>query len=189
MQINWFLIIIGIIAFLLFVPIFIKLKINFNVLDNLGTVRFYVFGVRVYFVKIKFSKNQINIIGKKKEKNINLNFNDAFLRFVNQLIYQLFLKIKITQFCFNAKFGKNGDAFWPAMLCGIEEVFIYVLLGYCYTKKGVFNTNLKNNITSEKDECNLEFLIKAVFNLFMILISVITAKFRNRGDRYAKSTR
>ena len=189
MQIHLSLVIIFIVLFLLFVPIFIKIKLNFNVLNNFGTFKFYVFGIRIYFVKIRFSKNQINIIGKKKEKNINLDLNDSVLQFVNKLIYQLFLKIKITKLSLVASFGKKNDAFLPAMLCGIEEVFFYALLGYCYTKKGVFNTNLNNSITAEKDECNFEFIIKAVFNLFMVLISIIVAKFRNRGGEYARTSK
>ena len=173
-------IVIGIVAICLILvsllPIFMHFCFDFNLLENSGGISFYLFGIRVFNAKVKFSKNQINIATRKKEKNLPIDFKDEKVRFINKLVYNLFLKIKIQKLGIMYDVGKKGDAFFPVIVCGTLNAIFYSVLGFCYTKKGVFNTDLNYKTKTDENKLMVNFQIYLLFNLLMICLVFFKTK-------------
>ena len=180
MQVETFLIPIIVIFVLLLLPIFVNIKLYFNVLENLGVLRVGVFGFSLIKWRIKFNKKTINILTNKKQKNIPLDFKDEKIRLLNKVFYRLFLCVAILRFELNFESGKKNDAFTPSILCGLFNSVVGALLGFCYTKKGVFCSKISSNSFSNKDKLCVFSNTSFVFNVALILFCVISAKLKQK---------
>ncbi len=188
MQSEIILFVLAILLILLFMPIFVQLRVYFNAVKNLGVVAVSVFGIKLICVQIEFNKDKINVMSLKKDRQLSIDPSNQQVQFMNNVMYQLFLRIKIVKLAVFCDVGKQQDAFLPAMLKGGVEMLFYVLLSFCYTKKGVFDTVVGGKMSSQKDELVVSVYLHIVFNIFVITLSLVRAKQKvNKGASYAKS--
>lgn len=186
MQVQVFLIVILIFALITLLPIFVQIRLYINALNNIGVIAISVFGIKIICHQLEISGGKINIIGKKKDRQIDPNSVDV--KFVNKFVYYLVLKIKITNLAIFFDVSKQSDAFLPCVLRGLTQSLIGMVLGILYTKKGVFNTSVGGDVKWDRDKVVLSMYVGMVFNLAMIITALIQAKIKTKrtGEVYAK---
>ena len=186
MQVQVFLIVILIFALIMLLPIFVQIRLYINALNNIGVIAISVFGIKIICLQLEISGGKINIIGKKKDRQIDPNSVDV--KFVNKFVYYLVLKIKITNLAIFFDVSKQSDAFLPCVLRGLTQSLIGMVLGILYTKKGVFNTSVGGDVKWDRDKVVLSMYVGMVFNLAMIITALIQAKIKTkrRAEVYAK---
>lgn len=175
-------VLLAILIFLLIAPIYVKIRLGFDVIKNIGEFAVYIFGIKIIKVKIRFTKNSISVITSKKQKDIPLDLKNKQVKFFNNLMYNLFLLIIVLKLRLYFEIGKNNDAFYPAMICGLINCLVGALLGYCYTKKGVFNTSVDTILVSNNDKIDFSFQLNILFNLLVVIISFVRAKIKQHKE-------
>ena len=178
------LLIVSLIFLVFLMPILIKVSLTFDILKNSGTINLSLFGLTIIKAEIKFGKNQISFLTSKKTKTLPIDFKDKHLQFVNKVIYNLILQIKIYQLNLFFDVEKENDAFTPTMLCGLFNSILNIFLAFVYTKKGVFNTIIKTSPTTKQNNFAFSFETLFALNLFMLIVSIFKAK-QKREALYA----
>lgn len=174
MQVQLFLVVILIIMFLLLLPIFVQLRIYINVTKNTGVMALSVFGIKIVCNQLEVRDAKINIIGKKKDRQIDPSSVD--FKFASKFVYYFILKILITKFALFCDVYKKDDAFAPCVLRGCWQTIVGIMLAILYTKKGVFNTVVDGEIGWHKNKIVLSVYIGIIFNVVMLIVSYIQAK-------------
>ena len=184
---NYVLLVFIIILALIILPIFISFKLYYNVLLNTLVFSFSIFGIKIINAQGKFKGAQLVIFGKKKDKNFKFDPQDKHLQFFNKFIYLLFLKIKITKLNIFCDVGKTNDAFTPCIIKSSIDIVLRSLLGFAYTKKGVFNTVVGGEVNFEQNKFIFSLNLCVVLNLFLVLWCLVQAQIKIiRGSNYAK---
>ena len=129
MCMNLYYLIPSFLIVLLLLPVFVKVRASYNVLENMGAIGFFIFGTKITSLKFKISGLSIKIYkennGKKfqrfKEEKIDFESEEAV--FIENLIKDLKDKIRLKYLQVHYNLGVS-DAFKTAMLCGYVNSFL-----------------------------------------------------------------
>ncbi len=175
---NYVFLVFIIILALIILPIFIGFKLYYNVLLNTLVFSFSIFGIKIINVQGKFKGAQLVIFGKNENKNFKFDPKDKHLQFFNKFIYLLFLKIKIIKLNIFCDVGKTNDAFTPCIIKSSIDIILRSLLGFAYTKKGVFNTIVGGDVNFKQDKFIFNLNLCIILNLFLVLLCLVQAKIK-----------
>jgi hypothetical protein len=181
-----YIICLGLIGLVLFLPVKFKIKIEFDLLNNKGKLKLYL--VNLKFVNLSFSlRGKSLIITKKngKKRLVGLvgsgdesNFEDNFGR---ELIKNLTVK---NAYLFS-NIGARSNAFLTSMLTGTAQIISAILFSFLKAKKKPI---IINNVYPKFDEEMFDFTIKlrVKINLFKLTKSFIKAikkaKFKSKKE-------
>ena len=162
---------------LLLLPIFFSVSIYINALENTGVVLLSAFGITLVCFRVKLNKTALTIIRRKgKEKDIPLNPIDK-----HALFFEYFIKCMLRYTIFRhitlfLSLGRKNDATATALMCGIGVSAVDSIFAALLTKKGAVR-----GYASVEPEFNCDTFsgigkTSVVFNLLIILSSLIRAK-------------
>ena len=171
------IIIAGAVVLLLLLPIFFNVSMYVNALENMGVVMLSAFGITLLCFQVKLNKTMLTIIKRKgKEKDIPLNPIDKralFFEYFLKCIFRYTIFRHITLFL---SIGRENDATATALGCGAGIAGVNSILAYLLTKKGTVHGYASVEPKFDRDTLTLLTKTSIVFNLFIILASLIRAK-------------
>lgn len=163
---------------LFFLPISLKTKILFNVIENKGCVSVYFYKIKLIVSKWRFVPFKIVVESNKKEEtsiyfnkpNKDNNYKDIFF---NQVIR----RVRIKNFRTYAKLGFNENCLVTAISVGLLKIMSALL--NCFLLKYKVPENLKSQIFCDFKNTNFFLCLTSSvqLNLFMIVESIITSFF------------
>ena len=122
MQSIWLLVVVFFLIVLIF-PIFIKAYASFDVINNVGTISFYIFFIKVICYKTRLGKSGIIFYNSTKENDIPIKLSKRKVRFLEQLAVQLKQKIILKNLTVYSNIGAV-DANNSAILAGLAQIII-----------------------------------------------------------------
>lgn len=169
---------------LIVIPITFKGKISYSVLDNLGSLGVYVFGIKVFHFLFLIKDNSIIIKTKKHKKEIEMEISNEQIRFVEQLLIQLKQKIYLKNILIDSKIGL-GDAFNSAILSAtLLNIF---LSAFAFIKNSKKYAKIEvNNFTAFNEKVIqisgiIQFSISIFDILYCLFMSLVITR---RSDKY-----
>ena len=161
------LIIVLILIFLLTLTLFISVNVNYDVFNNNGKIKVFIFKIIPVFI------SEFSVVGeylnfskwKNKSLKIKLDINDKQVQFFKQVSNNLLKKITPISLNLNALFSLEN----PVVSCLLSEtinVAISVLFAYALAKNS--DIKLSKNIQTGFRHTNINFNIyfSALFSLF-----------------------
>ena len=194
---NLELIILFAFLLILFVPISLKLKMEFNLLINCG--KFKVF----FLKKIKVIDWKFELIGKSlkitkrngKIKYYSLVVTDIDFEFIASFQKALFNRLNIKKSSLLFFIGAKNNAFLTSMLTGYITVIINSILAYLKTHKNGVSLSGKVNPNYEGDIVKMQIQSNFALSIVGLMASLIEAKIKKNkkskkvGKNYVKQQR
>ncbi len=173
---NWILVcflIVIILIFILFVPLFFQFRFYVNVVKNIGTISVTLFGFLVITsFQAELGKDAINILTKNNNKEKQIKYLDIQNLLSFKIVSQIFKRLNIYEMSLFFLAGKNKDAFTPVILGGIFLSFVHSLLAVLQTKKGNFDTYVGTTVDCDDDDIKLSGYLSLSITIFQIIVSV-----------------
>lgn len=102
---------------ILIFPITLKVKIDYNALDNKGLIVFYIFGIRIFIQKWKFGVNKIIFIAKNNKKSEMILFDfDGGSKYGDYLIKDIIKRIELNTLKLFVNLGVEEFSMYTAIL-------------------------------------------------------------------------
>ena len=170
----------AIILFLLFVPLRIKVKINYDFLQNYGFSSGYFFNLRLFSFGMRLLPNKIHLEGKKKQLNITLiDFGDK-KSFSEEYFSTLIKLLKLKHIRVLSHIGFEDNCMLSCLICGGLNA-VFGSLACVATKNDAvpFEINnfpdfLKSNLL-----CGFSSSVDVtIFKMLLALIKTISKKIR-----------
>lgn len=169
MQSLW-LIIIVFFLILLIVPIFSKVYVYFDFLNDSGNVSVYLFCFKMLNYKIKFEDYRLIVYTSKDQKDVELQVSKKQMRFLKQMSIQLKEKVVLKNIKIFFRIGLN-DAFNTALVSGTITSLISAIFGYIKNTK----QTAKISIFSEPNFVDKNFITELKIDLFITTFDVLYA--------------
>ena len=169
---------------LLFMPIKLRCKIDYDVFRNDGLLSLFLFKIKLLLAKLKFKNFTILLKDKKKTTTIYLFNGQEQSKFGDIFLENLLQNIKVDNSRFISKFGIMRDCLLSSIICGIM-INISSVFGCLIAQK---KENVKLSVYCMPDYLHNTFVMcftsSITFNLFVLLkcliISTIKICFKRR---------
>lgn len=169
---------------LLFMPIKLRCKIDYDVFRNDGLLSLFLFKIKLLLAKIKFKNFAILLKDKKKTTTIYLFNGQEQSKFGDIFLEKLLQNIKVNNSRFISKFGIMRDCLLSSIICG-TMINISSVFGCLIAQK---KDNVKLSVYCMPDYLHNTFVMcftsSITFNLFVLLkclvISTIKICFKRR---------
>ncbi len=166
-----FVIILAILIIILFLPIAIKAKVNYDLIENVGYITGKFFFIRVFLIKFKIYGNYVYIYSKKNyEHRYKIISGGPPSVFSDILLFEVLKIIKFRTLKLYASVGSADNAYLAAMACSGLRLATNIMFSYIKTKKpkaiiktGVYPQFYKNTLL-------VAGASSVRFNLFKILV-------------------
>lgn len=177
---NWYLLIPFFIIIIILLPVFIKVRSNYNLFENNGSVAFFIFEIKIISLKFSIDKFGIKIYKNKKIKNEKIDFGGEEAVFVSDFIKQLKDKthLKTLKVFYNIGFK---DAFDTAMFCGFVNLLIELIFTRIKSIKPTATLFLGDNIAYNQNVFQLVCNFKISISLFDIVYSFLNSVILSLG--------
>ena len=170
------LIFIAIIVF----QITLKLKVFFNIKNNIGNLELKLFNIKVLSYKLSIKHRCLVLTNKRgKNKYMPIEFSQESIQNYADFESILFRKIYFKKFSLFFNFGIKHNAFASAMVCGYVDILTKIL--YCILKTKKSEVKLKLKIYPSFESNVIKFQIKAkislsLFDLFWSFVEAVITK-------------
>lgn len=186
MQSLW-LIIVVFFLIVLVLPLFVKIHISYNFLDNLGTISMYLFFIKIFAFKVKFKGKNIVLISYKNQKEIETAVSEGQMKFLKQLIIELRQKIIVRKMNAYSRIGFN-DAYLSAVCTGLFNSIASGVFAFIKNAK----KSAKFKVVSEPDYNGSAFTISFYFSISITLVDIIYSilmalALKKRSEKYERS--
>lgn len=177
------IIIVLVVFIILFMPIKLKTKISYNILENAGIVSLYIGCVKMFLGRFNFGFNRFNMT-YSKSKIYSTSFTDIKngSTFMDKFIVNIYKRIKIKTIKIYANLGIKSDAYLTAILVGCVDVPIQILSALVLNQKAInrVSTRIFANFCDNSLFFGVAGCIK--LNLFLIIYCCIVSLFKiNQG--------
>lgn len=169
---NYYLFIPFSIILTMFIPIKLRAKISFNLLEMCGAVGIFLFGIKVTHQMIWIKSNKIIT---KKEKAINtkeLDFQGKEILFIKILIKQLVNKTKLKKIELFYNLGID-DAFLSSMIAGYINFILVTFFTKIKNSKPTASLELNDTISYNRKIIQFVFNSFITISLFDIVYSLV----------------
>lgn len=169
---NYYLFIPFVIILLFFIPVRLEGRISFNLLERSGAFGIFVFGIKVDHEQFWVEHKKIIT---KKENSIEkheLNTKSKDYLFSKFFIFEIKDKTKLKEFFVFYNLGVN-DAFESAMLGGLFNALLLILMAKVKNEKPTASTGVYDTISFNQQVCQLSTRGLMTISLFDVVYSFI----------------
>lgn len=183
-----FLIILLIVNLLLFFPLVLKCKVDYNLLENRGILSAYFFVFNVSVLKFKFLTNKIVI--KNKDRHLSfLYYTDlASQNKIREIFLLLIFKnLRVRNLRFIDVAGKRENVFLTSMLSGGMNVLMSSVMCVLSEKTDIEKFSFVTFPDFFEDKMLICFSTSISINLFKIIycfVSAVIIKIKKKEIRY-----
>lgn len=181
-------IIVLIIVFLLIIPIAIKFRLEFNILNLSGVVKLQFFKIFNFKLRVRFRGQYVYITKNnhsRREKLTSKNFNVAF---VMQLVRQLYFRLVLANLHFSSNVGYYNDAMITAIGSGIFDITSKCLYSRILHNKKSAHIFILNEAKYNQDCLNFKIDGDFSISIFDILYSIVNTLWSLKGVKYETTT-
>lgn len=164
--------------FILFVPIKLKGKVDYSVLNNTGFISVYFYKIKVFLCKISFIPFKILMETKKKKIQIDVMKKEDEYSYGEILFKILMKKIKIDNIRFISKFGLFRDCLVSCVGSGTMLVTMSILMSIISSKKTLENSEITVFPDYTSNRLFLCFSGSIRLNVFVVILSLIISLFK-----------
>ena len=164
--------------FILFVPIKLKGKVDYSVLNNTGFISIYFYKIKVFLCKISFVPFKIIIETKKKKIQVDFMKKEDEYSYGEILFKILMKKIKIDNIRFISKFGLFRDCLVSCAGSGTLLVTMSILMSIISSKKTLDNSEITVFPDYTSNRLLLCFSGSIRLNVFVVILSLLISLFK-----------
>ena len=168
-----------VIIILLVMPIFLEVRLSFNLLDKSGVFCVYLFRKKMQYFKFEIDGREIKLKDEEETKEKQIDFDSPELALYEEFSTQIKDKTRLRFIEVFYNIGLN-DAFLTSMVCGVINIAVLIFFTSLKNKKPTASLQLYNTSSFNKKVANLATVINLSISLFDVvysfIISVILSK-------------
>lgn len=168
-----------VIIILLVMPIFLEMRLSFNLLDKSGVFCIYLFRKKLQYFKFEIEGREIKLKDEEETKEKQIDFDSPEIALYEEFSTQIKDKTRLRFIEVFYNVGLN-DAFLTSMVCGVINIAILIFFTSLKNKKPTVSLQLYNTSSFNKKVANLATVINLSISLFDVvysfIISVILSK-------------
>ena len=168
-----------VIIILLVMPIFLEVRLSFNLLDKSGVFCIYLFRKKLQYFKFEIDGREIKLKDEEETKEKQIDFDSPEIALYEEFSTQIKDKTRLRFIEVFYNVGLN-DAFLTSMICGVINIAILIFFTPLKNKKPTASLQLYNTSSFNKNVANLATVINLSISLFdmvySFIISVILSK-------------
>ncbi len=168
-----------VIIILLVMPIFLEVRLSFNLLDKSGVFCIYLFRKKLQYFKFEIEGREIKLKDEEETKEKQIDFDSPEIALYEEFSTQIKDKTRLRFIEVFYNIGLN-DAFLTSMVCGVINIAILIFFTSLKNKKPTASLQLYNTSSFNKKVANLATVINLSISLFDVvysfIISVILSK-------------
>lgn len=103
--------------FILAFPILVEIRIFANVLQNFGMATFRIYGLKVYFSKVRLKDKKVIIKTKRKKTEKEIELSSENIDFAKNFFKEVINVLSLRKFCIYTKIG-SSNPFVSAIIGG-----------------------------------------------------------------------
>ena len=168
-----------VIIILLVMPIFLEVRLSFNLLDKSGVFCIYLFRKKLQYFKFEIDGREIKLKDEEETKEKQIDFDSPEIALYEEFSTQIKDKTRLRFIEVFYNVGLN-DAFLTSMICGVINIAVLIFFTSLKNKKPTASLQLYNTSSFNKKVANLATVINLSISLFDVvysfIISVILSK-------------
>lgn len=168
-----------VIIILLVMPIFLEVRLSFNLLDKSGVFCIYLFRKKLQYFKFEIKGREIKLKDEEETKEKQIDFDSPEIALYEEFSTQIKDKTRLRFIEVFYNVGLN-DAFLTSMVCGVINIAVLIFFTSLKNKKPTASLQLYNTSSFNKKVANLATVINLSISLFDVvysfIISVILSK-------------
>ena len=168
-----------VIIILLVMPIFLEVRLSFNLLDKSGVFCIYLFRKKLQYFKFEIDGREIKLKDEEETKEKQIDFDSPEIALYEEFSTQIKDKTRLRFIEVFYNVGLN-DAFLTSMICGVINIAVLIFFTSLKNKKPTASLQLYNTSSFNKKVANLATVINLSIYLFDVvysfIISVILSK-------------
>lgn len=168
-----------VIIILLVMPIFLEVRLSFNLLDKSGVFCIYLFRKKLQYFKFEIDGREIKLKDEEETKEKQIDFDSPEIALYEEFSTQIKDKTRLRFIEVFYNVGLN-DAFLTSMVCGVINIAVLIFFTSLKNKKPTASLQLYNTSSFNKKVANLATVINLSISLFDVvysfIISVILSK-------------
>lgn len=167
------------IIILLIAPVFIHVRLTFNMQDLSGVLCFYLYKIKIKYFMYQIKGKTIILKNEKETKVQELEFDAGQLIIVEQFLQQIKQKSRLKELFVFYNIGV-GDAFLSSMIGGAINTFVLTLFTTIKNKKPTASMGIYDTISYNREI--FEIAAKGAISIslfdiaYSLVISVILSK-------------
>ena len=175
MGIKLLVIVIGMLITILFLPIKLRCKINYDVFNNKGFLSLFLYKIKIIVVRWNVKKNCIIFKTDKKELKINVFDTKGKAAFSEIFMRQIIKKININNLRIMYHFGFNKDMLVISVGGALLNILTRNIVKVVSIKTKLKDYDLNLFVSEKKTIFLLVFTSVIKINLFLIILCFIKA--------------
>lgn len=168
-----------VIIILLVMPIFLEVRLSFNLLDKSGVFCIYLFRKKLQYFKFEIEGREIKLKDEEETKEKQIDFDSPEIALYEEFSTQIKDKTRLRFIEVFYNVGLN-DAFLTSMVCGVINIAVLIFFTSLKNKKPTASLQLYNTSSFNKKVANLATVTNLSISLFDVvysfIISVILSK-------------
>lgn len=168
-----------VIIILFVMPIFLEVRLSFNLLDKSGVFCIYLFRKKLQYFKFEIEGREIKLKDEEETKEKQIDFDSPEIALYEEFSTQIKDKTRLRFIEVFYNVGLN-DAFLTSMVCGLINIAVLIFFTSLKNKKPTASLQLYNTSSFNKKVANLATVINLSISLFDVvysfIISVILSK-------------
>lgn len=182
---NYYLFIPFGIILLLIIPIKMKIRLSFNLLEKSGGLGIFLFGIKIqdliFWIRGKKIVSMKNNTAHAKE----IEFDSESMLFAQVLISQLKNKTRLKELMVVYNVGV-GDAFATSMLAGYINEVLIVAFTMLKSYRPTARMGMMNNIAYNQKVCTFAFSLNLSISLFDVVYSLARSVMLTKKEKSSK---
>lgn len=168
---NYYLFIPFGIIILLILPIKMKVKISFNLLEKTGGLGIFLFGQKIQDLIFWIRGNKLVSMKNHKAHAKEIEFDSDSMIFVEEFSGQIKNKTRLKQLMVVYNFGV-GDAFATSMVAGYLNEFLTTFFAVVKSYRPTARLGMMNNISYNQNVCTFAVNANFSISLFDVVYSL-----------------
>lgn len=164
---------------LLVLPIFLEVRLSFNVLDKSGVFCVYLFKKKLQYFIFEIDGKEIRLKDEKQTQQKQIDFDSPELALYEEFAAQIKDKTRLRYLDVFYNIG-IGDAYLTSMICGALNVAILIFFTSLKNSKPTASLALYNTSSFNRTVAELAGVINLSISLFDVVYSFIISVILSR---------
>lgn len=159
---------------LLVLPIFLEIRVSFNVLSKSGVFCIYIFKKKLQYFIFEIDGREIRLKDEQQTQEKQIDFDSPELAFYEELSSQIKDKTRLRFLEIFYNIGL-GDAYLTSLICGTLNVAILIFFSSLKNSKPTASLALYNTSSFNKTVAELAVVVSLSISLFDVVYSLLNS--------------
>lgn len=163
---------------ILVIPISFNVKITYNISKNRGLAQVRLWGMSLFFYRIKITSKKIILKNRKETKTIDFDINAPNVDLINEIQQQLFSRFFLKELTLYINWGNQKDASTVALAVSSLQIALNSLFTYIQSQKPTAELMLYIKPEYTTNNKFISFKTRFSISLTNIVQSILKAKIK-----------